>query len=375
MKKTFLKTFFTSLGITLVMIFGVFAFSSVVSGQSIEEIQSKIEEYRKELSRLQAQENTLKNQISQFNAQINLTQLKIEETEEKISLLGGRIDLLEVSLQSLTNAFSTRANETYKMARLGDPLVLLITSKNLSEAVTRFHYLQRIQEADRELLVKLQDAQNTYVAEKDDQEELQAELEDQRQVLGVQKVAKAELLEQTQNDEERYQELLSQALAEKAALERALVEGVEVGPVAQGDPIALVGNSGAPYCSTGTHLHFEVRKDGSWVNPANYLSPHTVQDDQNGGGMITLGNGGWPWPISDPIRLTQHYGNTPYSWVYKYSGGVHTGLDMVPDSNNVIRAPADGTLYKSSQSCGSSVINIVYIDHGGGLLSFYLHVQ
>ena len=123
-------------------------------------------------------------------------------------------------MQSLTEAFSSRANETYKMARLGDPLVLLVTSENLSEAVTRFHYLQRIQEADRELLVKLQDAQNTYVAEKDDQEDLQAELLQQQQVLGAQKAAKAELLEQTENDEQKYQNLLAEARAQLAALRR-----------------------------------------------------------------------------------------------------------------------------------------------------------
>ena len=374
MKKDLLKKFIVSFFVTLIASFGIFNVAGV-SAQSIEELQDRIEEYRREIDRLQAQEDTLENQISQFNAQINLTQLKIEETEERIALLGGRIDLLEVSLQSLTQAFSSRANETYKMARLGDPLVLLITSENLSEAVTRFHYLQRIQEADRELLTKLQDAQNTYVAEKDDQEELQVELEGQQQVLGAQKQAKAELLEQTQNDEERYQELLSQALAEKAALERALVEGVEVGPVSQGEPIGLVGNSGYPGCSTGKHLHFEVRDGGNWVNPANYLSSHSVQDEQNGGTMINLGNGSWPWPIQDTIRLTQHYGETPYSWRYTYSGGIHTGLDMVSTSSDVIRAPANGTLYKSSQSCGGSTINIVYIDHGGGVLTFYLHVQ
>lgn len=221
MKKTnILKVFLTFLAISIFSFTLLFSRVPEVSADRLQEIQDQIEEYQKEISRLNTQANTLKNQISQFNAQINLTQLKIEETEEKIKLLGGRIDVLEISLQSLTEAFSSRANETYKMARLGDPLVLLVTSKNLSEAVTRFHYLQRIQEADRELLVRLQDAQNTYVAEKDDQEELQQQLHEQQKVLGAQKAAKAELLEQTENDEQKYQNLLAQARAQLAALRR-----------------------------------------------------------------------------------------------------------------------------------------------------------
>jgi hypothetical protein len=42
----------------------------------------------------------------------------------------------------------------------------------------------------------------------------------------------------------------------------------------------------------------------------------------------------------------------------------------------VIRAPSDGVLFSSSQNCGSSsIIKIKYIDHGDGVMSFYLHVQ
>lgn len=364
--------FTASVIVSVGLLFSLFSF---VNAERLDEILNEIEQYQAELSRLENQANTLKNQIAQFNAQIYLASLKISETEERISLLGGRIDQLEGSLSALSDAFSTRVSETYKMRRLEDPLIFLITSQDLTEAVIRFHYLKRIQEADREFLVRLQKAQNIYVDEKVDKEDLAEELEGQKQVLGVQKVAKSDLLEQTRNDESRYQTLLNQALAEKAAIERALVSGVEVGPVSTGDPIGLVGNSGYPGCSTGKHLHFEVRNGGNWTDPAPYLNNKTVQDEQNNT-STAIGSGGWPWPIQDNVRLTQHYGSTPYSWKYTYSGGIHTGLDMVSTSSDVIKAPADGTLYRSSQNCGgSSVINILYIEHANGVISFYLHVQ
>lgn len=170
------------------------------------------------ITALQNQANTLSNQIAQFNAQIYLTQLKINQTQEQITLLGGRIDQLEVSLQALTDAFSSRAVATYKMARSGEPFFLLITSGNLTQTVERFHYLQKAQVGDHDLLVRLQGAQNIYKQNKTDQEKLQQQLDDQKVQLASQKAAKDKLLAETQGSEAVYKKLLAQAQAELAAL-------------------------------------------------------------------------------------------------------------------------------------------------------------
>jgi len=188
--------------------------------QNIGDLKEKISCYEGQLGVLSNQSKTLQNQIAQFDAQIKLTTLKISQTEGKISTLGGRIDLLEGSLDELSNSFSSRAVETYKMAKATDPFILLISSPNLTEAVARFHYLRKIQEADRDLLNRLQEAQTNYKGEKKDQEELQAELATEKLNLDRQKAAKASLLEATKNDEKKYQQLLVEAKAQLAAMQR-----------------------------------------------------------------------------------------------------------------------------------------------------------
>lgn len=187
---------------------------------TLQQLSDQIAQYEAELARLKATSNTLSNQIAQFDAQIKLTTLQIAQTQEKISLLGGRIDRLEVSLDSLSNAFSSRAVETYKMARVDGALFALISAQDLSQAVARFHYLQKIQEADRDLLMRLQNAQSVYVVQKDEQQTLQDDLKKQKANLDAQKAAKAQLLVATKNDEKKYQQLLSEAKAQLAALQR-----------------------------------------------------------------------------------------------------------------------------------------------------------
>ena len=211
------KILFTFLLLTALFI-GVTSYVKSQTCSDANSCNTLIDQYTNQIKTLQGQSNTLKNQIAQFDAQIKLTSLKITQTEEQISLLSGRIDQLQGSLGSLSTAFEERAVETYKMARIGDPFILLVSADNLNEAFDRYSYLKKIQEGDRSLIQRLQTAQDNYEEEKTDQEDLQKKLELQKQQINTQKLAKNTLLSQTKNDESKYQSLLSLARAQLSAL-------------------------------------------------------------------------------------------------------------------------------------------------------------
>lgn len=342
---------------------------------------TKLQNESREQAQTLAQTITfLNNKIKLTEKQIRLTEIEIEQLEKEIGLLNVRIDGLEFSLKRLTEVLLTRIQDEYKQ-KPHEPMLLLLTSNGFSDFVARYKYVELSQQYTQKVIHEAEAQKILYSEQKITKEQKQAEVEGlkkklqvQRNALDQQKAQKQTLLTATKNDEAKYQSLLQQALAEKNALEEALISGSKVGPVKKGDAIALVGNSGYPYCSTGAHLHFEVRKNNVWVDPTSFLSSKSIQDEEKGG-QVTIGSGSWDWPIQDPIRLTQHFGHTEWSWRYTYSGGIHTGFDMVSSSSKVIKAPADGTLFSFSQKCGSSTINIKYIEHGDGVISFYLHVQ
>lgn len=358
-----------------------------VWAQGTAEVENRISELQKKITELQGTENSLSKQINLITSQIALTTLRVESIKGaidklafEIEELNDEIDRLEVLKTKRLELVLHRIPESYKRNSVSQ-FGIIFFSQNVSDFLSRIKYLTKVQAEDADLYSQLQNTQDTYGERKDvrekkkeQQESLKVQLEQQSRELDRQKRQKQILLDETRGSEAVYQRLLAQALAEKQALERALVDSVQVGPVKRGDPIALFGNTGAPGCSRGAHLHLEVRKNNTWVDPGGYLSGKTVYDDQSGSNW-TVGSGGWDWPLSDPIRLTQRFGQTPWSSWYAYSGGIHTGFDMT-SASTVIRAPSGGTLYSSSQPCGgSSIIKIKYIDHGDGVISFYLHVQ
>ncbi len=346
--------------------------------EKLQELNRQIQEYQSQIAKLQGQANTLSNQIAQFDAQIRLTELKISQTEEKIILLSGRIEQLKLSLNSLSSAFSSRVVETYKMTRLEDHAFILTSTKDLVKAVSRFHYLKIIQEADHSLIKRLLQAQNTYEDQKLNLEDLKTELDKQKKSLDIQKAAKAQLLTLTRNDEKRYQTLLAQARAELEAIQAIIAgrgEETEVGRVNEGDRIASIIPT-ASACSNGAHLHFEVVKDRVHQNPASFLIPKDVIWDNAPDSPFSF-SGSWQWPINDPVRITQGYGMTYYANNLKYYGGnPHTGLDMVNDNKDyTVKAVKNGVLYRGAIGCGGGTLRYVRVRQDDGYDTYYLHIS
>jgi peptidoglycan hydrolase CwlO-like protein len=349
--------------------------------------QSKIDDKQK-------QANTLSNVISVLNSKINVQELQIKQTKleiaklvDEIQDLSVRISGLNVSLDRLTEVLLQRISANYKRPRV-NPFTILLTSNSVSNFFGKYKYMQIAQRHTTQLMKQAETQKLTYDQEKALKEKKQEEvnqkrilLQSQEKELTSQRADQQTLLKQTKNDEARYQEELAKTIAEEKALQ-GIVAGqgseTKVGDVKQGDSIASIIN-GSSTCSNGTHLHFEVVKDGSHQNPAGYLkSLDGIIWSNSPDGAFDF-TGGWDWPINNPARINQGYGMTWYARVRRaYGGAPHTGIDMISKNGGDygVKAVKDGILYRGSIHCGKGLLRYVKVQHkDSNLSSYYLHVN
>lgn len=339
--------------------------------------------------------NRLSNEINLMESRVNLTIIKIREAEVTIKLreeeilrltgdiglVGGKIDLLGKTLDDQKTVFTNRLVAAYKNGQ-GSYLNLFLGSDNFSSFISRLKYLKVFEQNDNKFLRQMEDTRRVFqtqkiiLADKKDQvEQIKQQIDAQRKKLvsykkdlDQQKKEKQSLLSLTLNDEGKYQQLLTQILAEIESVARSLHGGIKIGEVKKGDIIAREGNSGCVLPSpnsanpvAGAHLHFGVYKDGVAVDPKAFLD---------------RGDLGWP---ENPTYVTQNFGENYDFYMRNFGIPGHNAMDMSHGYGTPIYAAADGVAYLTGDSrqygswCNGKARGI-RLEQTDGFVSIYWHI-
>lgn len=203
------------------------------AANDIDCLNRKIEEYKNKISELQGQQQTLSSAIRFLDSKVQLTENEIQKTQAEISMLqaqigelGVRISGLEVSLKKVSEQLIARIQDMYK-ERYRSPPITLLFSDSFAQLLTKQKYARLSRGYTEAILREAEKQRVVFAQEKDLKEQkqrevkaLQAKLAKQRDVLGQQQNDKKKVLEETKNDERKYQELLSIAEAQKKAFGR-----------------------------------------------------------------------------------------------------------------------------------------------------------
>lgn len=344
------------------------------------------------ISEAKSQAVTLNNTISILNGQINVQEAQINQTETELSQLErqvkeltDRISGLNISLDRYTETLVQRVYEDYKSSRVNADL-LLVASNSLTEFLSNYKYLQLTRQQTAHAMQEAETQKTDFDQQKQLKEEKQVEVEQKQAALEAQQATLTKqrgeqqfLLNETKNNEARYQSELAKTLAELEAIQSIIAgkgDETKVRDVNQGDAIASI-IVGASPCSTGTHLHFEVVKDGVHNNPASFLKSISANWSNQPDGAFDFG-GDWEWPLNDPAKINQGYGMTYYARVKRsYGGAPHTGIDMASKSADyTVKAVKSGELYRGSIRCGGGLLRYVKVDHkDDDYQTYYLHIN
>jgi septal ring factor EnvC (AmiA/AmiB activator) len=336
--------------------------------QQIEALQQEKEAQSQALDSMQTDKaNTeeeieaLDTQLTNVQAEIDTTNTELEQTEEALDQT--KVDL-EAAREKEEKQYETLKLRIKVMYKKGDTgyLEILLAAEDITSLLNSTEYISKISDYDSNLLQNLQDTRTEIETLEKQQEEEVERITELKKELESQESELQDLLDEKSayilslNASIEYTEDYIQEIEENiSAEEQALAEiEAEIRAAAAAAEAAAAAAAQQAAASSG---YYDSSSDDSGYS--DYVTDASSAYKESYGG-------GWVWP-SDTTYLTDTYG------YQDWRGGNHNGIDIGASYGTPIYAAASGTVWIAGYS--SSAGNWVVIDHGGGVLSVYMHAS
>ena len=292
----------------------------------ISETQKKAEELETQKKDAEKEKQSLEKQLESIVSEMEGTKTKIEEKETEISAKEEELIQAKVDENDQYESMKKRIKYMYENGN-AQFVEILCESKNIGEFLNNAEYITTISEYDRNMLVEFQavvkdveEQEAALQAEYDELETMQNDLITKQDNVTELMESKDAEIEQISSDLGDTKDKLSELQAAAAAAERKQQE-----------------------------------KNSGYSN--------------NAGASVITGNGTFTHPCPGYTYISSEFGYREQPIAGASTN--HKGMDFAAPAGTPIYAAASGTVTSASYSGNAG--NMIVINHGNGLQTYYMH--
>lgn len=283
------------------------------------------------LDKLEAAKNNLEDYIVQLDVELTKIQVEIsrlersqKELEESIKETQENLELAKGAQEEQYDAMKQRIQMVYESGNKGY-LDVLLTATSMTDMLNKTEYVSQVSFYDYNILKRLKKAKEQVANMK---QKLDKDLETNTKL---------------QEDVKEQKDTMEALVAEKSAQVKEYEASIEV----QEDEVAK---------------YAAAQAEAEAIIAAAEAAASSSTTSTYTGGVFT-------WPAPGNSRITSYFGSREAPTAGASSN--HKGIDIACNTGDPIVAAAAGTVIVSTYNYAEG--NYICIDHGGGVVSVYMH--
>ena len=338
--------------------------------QEMRSSESKVDMMEEAVAGLNSEKKELQVAKNELSATVEALDAQLTNVQEVLVELGEDIDRKTKQVENIKNRLrEAEANQDEQYASMkqrikfmyekGDTayITMVFGAQNLTDMLNKAEYIEEVSAYDRQLLNEYTETKYRVINLKDKLEVEQASLLETQEQAEIQEYQMSMLIDQKNGEIEKYE-------SEISTKEDAIKE-YEAMIASQNATIAALEASILKAEREADALQKELEESGlsdNDIDSSSSSKPVTTQQ---------VFSGPFCMPAPSYTRVSDDYGNRihPILGVKQF----HNGIDFAAPGGSPILAAQSGTVIAAAYS--STMGNYIMINHGGGVITIYMHAS
>lgn len=338
--------------------------------QEMRSSESKVDMMEEAVAGLNSEKKELQVAKNELSATVEALDAQLTNVQEVLVELGEDIDRKTKQVENIKNRLrEAEANQDEQYASMkqrikfmyekGDTayITMVFGAQNLTDMLNKAEYIEEVSAYDRQLLNEYTETKYRVINLKDKLEVEQASLLETQEQAEIQEYQMSMLIDQKNGEIEKYESEIS--------TKEGAIKEYEAMIASQNATIAALEASILQAEREADALQKELEESGlsdNDIDSSSSSKPVTTQQ---------VFSGPFCMPAPSYTRVSDDYGNRihPILGVKQF----HNGIDFAAPGGSPILAAQSGTVIAAAYS--STMGNYIMINHGGGVITIYMHAS